>query len=864
LSGGAGGGIMATGGRVFFWTCPAIVGLRGPLPLGIGVLDTMSGRRYQPLVPVLAAVCAGIFVDRYASPGLAIWWFLATVAWAAWLVLWLLKTERAACALLLVAAGATAGAWCHERWSLFRADDVGCFADARPQPVAVDAIVAKGGCRLPSAGYDPMRIIPQGDRTLLEVRMLRIRDGIAWRPISGRATLMIDGHLLGVGAGDRVRVFGQLASPAAARNPGEFDRADYMRGNRTLATLRVESPQCVPVVRRAGAWRPRRWLENAQNAAAGELWQRLDARHVGLASALLLGNREEIGPTESTAFQETGMAHLLAISGLNVGIVVWALAWVLRMMQVRRVPAAILIALAAVGYTLLTGSEPPVVRAAILVVILAAAIVLGRQPRPFNSLAAAALIVLALNPVDLFRAGPQLSFLAVAALMWYAPGWFGMSDKRSALELLIEENEPWGRRAWKGAARSAWHMTLMGLAIWLITLPLVMSRFNLLALVAAPLNTLLWLPIAVALCSGFAVLTVGWLLPPLGAVAAWVCNIGLWMIGAAIGVGQKIPYGHFWVPGPAVWWVWGFYGGVALAAVAGRWRPPRRWLYAMGIGWIGVGLLSASWPRESDRLMCTFLAVGHGSAVVIELPGGGTVLYDAGCFGSPQGAVQSIAAYLWQKGIARIDAVVLSHPDADHYNALPGLLDRFPVGRVYAGPAMFAHNGRSLAALREAIDAAGVPVVELAANDRLRGRRPCRIDVLHPPRQGQLESDNAASLVLAVEYLGRRILLTGDLEPSGLDDVLAEEPIPCNVLLVPHHGSQRSSPPGLVSWCRPEVAVISGSLGRFHPRTEAGYSAAGVRLLHTGRKGAVEVTVDGTGRLEVECFRRELVEQESL
>jgi competence protein ComEC len=108
--------------------------------------------------------------------------------------------------------------------------------------------------------------------------------------------------------------------------------------------------------------------------------------------------------------------------------------------------------------------------------------------------------------------------------------------------------------------------------------------------------------------------------------------------------------------------------------------------------------------------------------------------------------------------------------------------------------------------------------------------------------------------VLLIEYSGRRILLTGDLEPPGLDDVLAEEPIDCDVLLVPHHGSQRSSPPGLISWCRPEVAVISGSPARLHPATETEYRAAGIRLLNTGQTGAVEVVIDPKG-LAVACFR---------
>jgi len=806
-------------------------------------------RRYQPLVPVLAAVCLGILLDRHVSPALAVWWLTAALAWAAWLVGRWLGRDRAACVLLLVAAGATAGTWHHLRWSRFAADDIGCFAQATAQPVCVEAVVERGSRWLRAPAYNPMQIIPRGDRTELEVCVERIRDGTQWRAASGQATLSVDGRLPDIHPGDRLRVFGQLVSPRPACNPGEFNRAEYARGERIRGLIRAECPQCVSVTERGSAWCPRRWLEYIQNRASGGLWRRLDPRHAALASALLLGTREQLDPSQATAFQTTGMAHLLAISGMNVAIVVLTLAWVLRLMRVRPVPAAILLALAAVGYTLLTGSEPPVVRASILVVVFAAAVATGRQPSRFNSLATAALVVLALNPIDLFRAGPQLSFLSVAALMWCAPGWFGTGKRRDPLDVLIEENKPWPRRLLRGAARAILQAILVSLVVWLAILPLVMSRFHLLSPIAIPLTALLWIPVALALCSGFAVLTVGWLIRPLGTAAAWVCNGSLAMIDAGINAAQRIPCGHFWVPGPAGWWLWGFYGGLLVAAVAGRWRPPRRWLLAMLAGWIGVGLLASAWPSRPDRLDCTFLAVGHGLAVVLELPGGGSMVYDAGSFGSPDGTAQMIAGCLWQKGNTRIDAIVLSHADADHYNAVPGLLRRLPVGAVYVPPGMFAGEGRSLAALHEAIAAAGVPIRELAAGDRLVDKKSCRIEVLHPLRTGSSAGDNAGSLTLLVEYAGRRILLPGDLEPPGLDDVLAEEPIDCDVLLVPHHGSQRSSPPGLMTWSRPEQAVISGSLARDSEDTEAAYRAAGARVLHTGRMGAVRVQVGGFGDL---------------
>jgi competence protein ComEC len=134
----------------------------------------------------------------------------------------------------------------------------------------------------------------------------------------------------------------------------------------------------------------------------------------------------------------------------------------------------------------------------------------------------------------------------------------------------------------------------------------------------------------------------------------------------------------------------------------------------------------------------------------------------------------------------------------DHFNALPGLLERFSVGEVCVSPVMFEKETPAVQFLRSAIEEHGVPVHEVRAGDRLRGGKGCAVEVLHPPRYGVLGSDNANSIVLAVDYQDREVLLPGDLESPGLDDVLAEEPRHCDVLMAPHHGSRQSHVPGTV------------------------------------------------------------------
>jgi competence protein ComEC len=237
---------------------------------------------------------------------------------------------------------------------------------------------------------------------------------------------------------------------------------------------------------------------------------------------------------------------------------------------------------------------------------------------------------------------------------------------------------------------------------------------------------------------------------------------------------------------------------------------------------------------------------------VLETPTGETLLYDAGALAAPEFATQSIASYLWHRGITTIDGIVISHADVDHYNAVPGLLERFAVKAVYVSPMMFdglgdADAGDGPQFVQSAIRNAGVPIHEIWSGDRLHVGTNISIDVLHPPRNGVLGNDNANSLTLAVEYHGRRLLLPGDLESPGLEDVIAELPYDCDVLLAPHHGSRQSDPPGFAAWSTPDWVIISGSANDDVQSVADTFHAAGAEVFSTAKRGAVQVFMSSDG-----------------
>jgi competence protein ComEC len=751
---------------------------------------------YQPLVVVLAAVCGGIVTDRLVSLSALSWWAAAIAALAGWL--WALRRNRATCAaaLLLASAAAVGGGWHHCCWNLFAADDLGWFAQEESRPAVVEAILASGPRRIPAPPFDPLRPAPSGDRSRLELKATAIRDGGRWRTVSGRVRLMVDGHVLGVRAGDRVRVFGDLSAPPSAQNPGDFDAASYARAERRLCSLWAASPDCLKVVRRGSAWKIARFTDGIRSHGERTLSRHVGSARSGLAAALLLGLREQFAGERTDAFLQTGMLHVLSISGLHVGILAGTLLSCLRLGWLPRRVTLACVALLIAIYCLVTDVEPPVLRATVLVLIVCSSLWMRRPARPFNSLAFAALVVLAVSPTDLFNTGAQLSFLAVAALVW-SGGLLGrVGQPADALEKLIRSAEPWHIRGLRSIARWGIYTTGMSGAVWLFTLPLVMAQFHLVSPVAIPLNVVLCVPIAWSLMLGLAVLLLGELIPPLASVCGVLCDWCLKLLESVVALADALPGTHWWTCGIGPGWLIAGYFAIALYVALPRWRPQPRLFWPALMIWFTAG---ANWPeaRPADRLECTALSVGHGCAVVLELPGGQTVLYDAGQLGTPARGARTIAGFLWSRGISRIDTVIISHADVDHYNALPELLERFPVGAVYVSPVMFGQRTAALHALKQAIEDSGTELRLLSAGDELDAGD-CQLRVLYPPATGIQGSDNANSLVVAVEYAGRRVLLPGDLDSPGLERLLSQPPLDCDVVLAPHHGGSRSNPPGTV------------------------------------------------------------------
>ena len=482
-----------------------------------------------PMALVLVALCAGIAIDRHLDPFETSTWITLVLASITVACLGLRRALLSSVALL-AAILAIGGGWHHYRWNELAADDLSWGASETPRPAwARGVIIELLGTRT-FEGYghgDPQRVV-----TRLVVEITGISDGSLWQGASGRALVIVAGdrNRNDLFAGQPVELAGQMARVAGPLNPGEFDYRAYLRSRGIRLRIVVDNAAGISLDRHGSEWRWTRWLGDLRATCRARLVDQLDPRTAPLASALILGQREDIDPEVNDAFARTGTTHLLAISGLQIQVLAFSLGLVFRAIGLPRRLAHGGVALVTIGYAILVGLAPSVVRSAVMTLTFCVAAIVSRPTRPANTLALAGLFTLAWNPFFLFDVGCQLSFLAIGALIWLVPAAQQglcapvtriksvLSGTSSPLEDLQHQYEPWWRTslhrvgAWIAAG------VLTSAVVWLAALPLVALRFHL----VSPIGILLNIPLipltSLALLLGAAGMGLGMVWSPLAAL----------------------------------------------------------------------------------------------------------------------------------------------------------------------------------------------------------------------------------------------------------------------------------------------------------------------------------------------------------
>ena len=659
--------------------------------------------------------------------------------------------------------------------------------------------------------------------------------------------------------GDRLVVTGKVEQPESFQ---DFDYRDY------LARQGIHSVMLYPrlVLAGEGEGNPQLGgIYRLRHRLSQNLSQSLSEPQGAMAQAILLGIRSALPSDLVRAFRETGTSHLLAISGLHVGVFLALSLAASRWVFGARGRVYVLAPLAAVWmYAALSGMSPSVQRAAIMGSVYLAGLYLGRQNSGMPALAAAAAVMVGLSPAILTSVSFQLSFAAMAGLVLLAPP----IERRLQLALPAGPERPWSRELTFAVAASV--------AATLATLPLVAYYFHYVSLVSLP-ATLLAMP-AMPLILGSALLTsaLGLLDASAARPAAWIAWLCLSYLKQVVELFDAIPGSAVrvgWMGAPLVVAYYAALAGtMMLRPLSGmrRTAPSRPELPAMpgaagdrgrfgGLGlWsiIAVMMLAtaATWAaaleRPDGRLHVTYLDVGQGDSIFIVTPGGRQVLIDGGP--DPKLLLNLLGERMpfWDRSL---DLVVLTHPHADHAAGLVEALRRYDAALVLEREV--EHTSSEYASWRAALSARDGPVVQALPGQHIQLDHGLLLEVLYPPEEllvGTSSDLNNSSVVTRLVYGETSFLLAGDIQWDAESYLLRRSlHLDSTVLKVGHQGSHTSTTPDFLREVSPQVAVISvGADNRFgHPHPEVVETLAEAlgegRVFATYKHGSVEIVSDG-------------------
>jgi competence protein ComEC len=694
----------------------------------------------------------------------------------------------------------------------------------------------------------------------LYVEALRVWQNGIPRPATGKILVTVRSLSDPWQYGDVVRVPLRLRTPRNFHTPGSFDYESYLARQDIYLSAFLWDDSAIERTGVDGG-RLRLWIERTRRTLGAFFDAHLDTQSAAVLRALIIGDQGRIDTDLREAFSRAGVAHVLSISGLHIGLVAataygawwWLLGRSRYLLLQFTMPklAAVLTIPPVLLYASLAGGSVATWRSVVMVLVYLLAILIDRQDEVYRSLALAALLISLIWPGAVLDISFQLSFLSVLSIL------LGMEQFGRWWSSWRERRPPNLHPNWERALR--WGVTYVivsGCAL-IGTAPATAAHFNQIALIGLFANLLI-VPLlgSAAVVLGLVAAGLSFLNTNLATLALWgagfVTRVGTWLI-KWIGTW---PYAALDVVTPTFLELALLYGLLAclfLRFLTPNPQPPTPLKYLLSALLVALFVDSAiwTWHRYFHRdLRITFLDVGQGDAAVVELPGSQVMVIDGGGFASEDfdAGEAILAPFLWSHKIGRVDILVMSHPQLDHYGGLTFLAEHFSAREFWMTGEQA--QGERFARLLAALQRAGATSRVLCRDTPAMQFSQVRVQVLHPPCQSAGLDINNASLVLRLTHGEIDMLFTGDIEAEGERMVLSTNTaLASEILKVPHHGSRTSSTQAFITAVAPQVAIASlGAYNRFaFPAAQVvqRYVEQGSQFLRTDQAGAITVVSDG-------------------
>lgn len=733
-----------------------------------------------------------------------------------------------------------------------------------------------------------------GRRTQLvvEVEELRLPGFPATGALTtqGKIQLTLQGNLPSdLTPGDLLIARAQLSRVRPYTTPGAFNYRKFLAAKKIWLTGWLKNPAALVKIHKsdnAGLtttyYHRLRYLpERIRHQMARFLGTQLPEQSRGLYKAILIGDRSEIPANILADFKTAGCMHILAISGLHMGLLAmlslglltWLFkrsTWLILHISVLKT-AALLSLLPITGYALIAGFNIPVVRALLMTVVFILSVIFDRQKSLYTNIAIAALIILTWQPVSLYSAGFQLSFAAVIAIAIIYPLihhlLFESPSSSPTAEASPDEVSAPG---WK---RPFTNWLLAGICVsvaaTLGTAPLLIYHFNRFSLVG-PISGLLVEPL---ICFWSLLLGLGacLLAPVLPEISGYLLQAGSWGLTAAAalcGFMAKLPFAEFWLATPSPMAIMLYYCMLFCAVSC------RRYLAVFGtticlLLLVTLPIYTSIASHLNRATSVTFLDVGQGSSTVLEMPQGKAILIDGGGAISERFNVgeRIIAPFLWQRGYRRLKGVVVSHPHEDHFNGLAFVIEKFRPEKLWINGRN--SNENAYCRLIELARQAGVKIIIPEPGSIMLQSGDAILKCVNAPPLPDAHEEVSAkgstgggstinNLSLVVKLIHHNNNGAGDVSflfPGDIDGDVEKElvatgkKVNADILLAAHHGSKGSNSNIFLEKVAPRYLVVSASrLNPFEFHTQDFLEHGrwrGIEMLATYKDGSLSFTTDG-------------------
>ena len=664
--------------------------------------------------------------------------------------------------------------------------------------------------------------------------------------------------------GDVLKITGKLETPAP------FDDFDYKSYLARQGIYSVIYYPRVELLGRGEGFKPLQWIYSLREQLSTSLARALPEPQGSLAQGILLGMRRNIPNPLNQTFSRTGTAHLLAISGLHISIIIGMLLSFGILVFGRQRSTYIWLALVATWlYALLTGMRPPVIRAAIMGSLFLMAEYLGRQRSAITALAFAAAVMVGIQTQLLWSVSFQLSFLAMTGLIVLYPHFQAWG--RNGIVSLCGAREKIA--ATGNMITDGFAVTLAAImAVW----PLVAYNFGVVSLVGLP-ATFFSLPALPAIIVTAALVAFAGLFAPLVAqILGWLAWLFLSYLLLVVRSFDALPFSSFQVSAISAWQIWGYYValGVAIAFISHRKqlasfssrlasgvrkvavdipklqsRFPTKWLIPPLL-LIAILVWSVAFTMPDDKLHISFLDVGQGDAILVQMPDGQNILIDGGP--DPQKVNLELSKKLpfWDR---TIDLMVSTQPQADHITGLVEVLQRYEVKQVLE-PGV-PYDSCIYREWLRLVEEKHVKHNIAKAGQEIDLGNGIKMEVLNPPQalfEGTSSDVDNNGVVLRLSWGKVSFLFTADIRQEAEFELIEQRAnLRSTVLKVAHHGSKTSTSPQFLAAADSEIAVISvGADNHFgHPSPEVVESLVDKlgedKVYRTDENGTIEFITDG-------------------